>query len=117
MPWNDGLRGRIRMLTATTRIRPLGDHVVVAVDEREKVTPGGIHLPDASREKQSIGRVIAVGRGLRQPDGDYEKPEVDEGDRVLFAKYSGTQVESEEKNLVVLRAVDIVAVLDDTSGE
>jgi chaperonin GroES len=105
------------MLTATTKIRPLGDHVVVAVDEREKVTPGGIHLPDVSREKQSIGRVVAVGRGLRQADGSYEKPEVEEGERVLFAKYAGNQVESGRENLTVLRAADIIAVLDDTDGD
>jgi chaperonin GroES len=105
------------MLTATTKIRPLGDHVVVAVDEKEKVTPGGIHLPDVSREKQSVGRVVAVGRGLRQADGDYEKPEVEEGQRVLFAKYAGTAVENEQGNLVVLRAGDIIAVLDDTDGD
>jgi chaperonin GroES len=96
-----------------TKIRPLGDNVVVEVDEQEKVTPGGIHLPDASREAhQSVGRVIAVGRGARQADGAYATPEIKEGDRVLFLKYAGTAVEG-QKNLKVMKAENIVGIVEE----
>ena len=74
------------------RVEPIGDKVVVKRVKPEETTTGGIVLPDSAREKPQQGRVLSVGEGKRLPDGKRGKPQVQEGDRVLFASYAGTEV-------------------------
>jgi chaperonin GroES len=94
------------------KIIPLNDQVVLRPLEAESKTAGGIVLPDAAREKSQEGRVLAVGDG-RRIDGrtDRVHPQVKEGDRVLFARYSGTSVEVNGEEMLILGERDILAVL------
>jgi chaperonin GroES len=92
-------------------IRPVGDRVVVKPISREEVTRGGIVIPDTAKEKPQEGTVIAVGSGRLLDNGDRVPLEVREGDRVLFAKYGGTEFKLDGEEYLVLRESDILAVL------
>lgn len=92
-------------------IKPLADRVVVEPIEREEKTASGIVLPDTAKEKPQEGKVIAVGPG-RWEEGKRIPLEVKEGDRVLFAKYAGTEVKYGDKELLILRESDILAVIE-----
>ncbi len=93
------------------KIRPVGDRVVVKPSQREEVTRGGIVIPDTAKEKPQEGTVIAVGAGKISEKGDRVPLEVHEGDKVLFAKYGGTEFKLDGEDLLVLRESDILAVL------
>jgi chaperonin GroES len=93
------------------RLVPLGNHVVVKRLEAEEVTAGGILLPDAARERPKQGRVLSVGDGRRMKDGRRSPPEVQEGDRVLFSSYAGTEVEVNGEQLLIMGEEEILAVL------
>jgi len=95
-----------------SKIRPVGDRVVVKPAAREEVTRGGIVIPDTAKEKPQEGTVVAVGAGKLSDKGDRIPLEVREGDRVLFAKYGGTEFKLEGDDLLVLRESDILAVLE-----
>jgi len=92
-------------------VRPLYDRVVVKVLEQEEKTRGGIVLPDTAKEKPQKGEVIAVGPGAVRDDGTRVPPEVKAGDKVLFAKYAGTEVKVDGEELLILRESDILAVV------
>jgi chaperonin GroES len=92
-------------------LKPLYDRVVVRILEEEGKTPGGIVLPDTAKEKPQKGEVIAVGPGLVREDGTRVLPEVKAGDRVLFAKYSGSEVKVDGQEYLILRESDILAVI------
>ena len=92
-------------------LKPLGDRVVVKALEREEVTKSGIYLPDTAKEKPQEGRVEAVGPGRILDNGERSKMELKEGDRVLFAKYAGTEFKLEGEDLLILRESDILAVI------
>jgi len=92
-------------------IRPLHDRVVVKRVEEETKTAGGIVLPGSAAEKPSEGEVLAVGNGKPLDNGQVRTLEVKVGDRVLFGKYSGTEVKVDGEQLVVMREDDILAVL------
>ena len=94
------------------KIRPVGDRVVVKPTQKEEVTKSGIVLPDTAKEKPQEGVVIAVGTGKLTDKGDRTPIEVKEGDRVLFAKYGGTEYKLDGEELVVLRESDILAILE-----
>lgn len=94
------------------KLRPLHDRVVVKRLEEERTTPGGIVIPDSAAEKPIKGEVVAVGPGKRSDDGAVHAPDVKVGDKVLFGKYSGTEVKHEGDELVVMREDDIMAVLE-----
>ncbi len=94
-----------------SKIRPVGDRVVVKPSQREEVTRGGIVIPDTAKEKPQEGTVIAVGAGKLTEKGDRVPLEVHEGDKVLFAKYGGTEFKLDGEDLLVLREADILAVL------
>jgi chaperonin GroES len=94
-----------------SKIRPVGDRVVVRPAEKEEVTKSGIVIPDTAKEKPQEGTIIAVGAGKFNDKGDRTPLEVKEGDRVLFAKYGGTEFKFEGEDLLVLRESDILAVL------
>lgn len=97
----------------TMELRPLGNRVVVEPIEEDEVTPGGIVLPETAKEKPQQGKVLAVGPGERDEKGQRIPLDVKVGDRVLFAKYAGTEVKLEGKKLLILRESDILAVVDE----
>ena len=92
-------------------IRPLHDRVVIKRLEEEQKTPGGIVIPDSAAEKPQRGEVVAVGNGKALENGDVRKPEVAVGDKVMFGKFSGTEIKIDGEEVVVMRGDDILAVL------
>jgi chaperonin GroES len=93
------------------QMRPLHDRVIVKRVEEEAKTKGGIIIPDTAKEKPQEGRVVAVGPG-RHEDGKLIKPEVKAGDRILFGKYSGTEVKLDGEEHIIMREEDILGVLE-----
>ncbi|MDR5683248.1 MAG: co-chaperone GroES [Armatimonadota bacterium] len=94
------------------RLKPLGDRVVVKPLEEEERTKGGIVLPDTAKEKPQHGEVLAVGPGALDEDGKRLPMDVKVGDRVLFAKYAGTEVKIDDEDLLILRQSDILAIVE-----
>ncbi len=93
------------------KIKPLSDRVVVEPLEAEEKTSGGIYLPDTAKEKPQIGKVVAVGPGKTADTGELIKLEVKVGDKVLYGKYSGTDVTIDGKNYLIVRESDILAIM------
>ena len=91
--------------------RPLHDRVLVRRVEAEEKTAGGIIIPDTAKEKPQEGQVVAVGTGARSDDGKVTPLDVKEGDRILFGKYSGTEVKIDGEEALILREDDILGVL------
>ena len=94
------------------KLKPLGDRVLVEPIEREEVTASGIYVPETAKERPQEGLVVAVGPGRKDDDGDLIPMDVKKGDRVLYAKYGGTEVKLEEKKYLILKESDILAILD-----
>ncbi|ABA59368.1 MULTISPECIES: co-chaperone GroES [Nitrosococcus] len=94
------------------KIRPLHDRVIVRRMEEEKTSSGGIVIPDTAAEKPIRGEVVAVGNGKILESGEVRALDVKVGDKVLFGKYSGTDVKVESEELLVMREDDIMAVLE-----
>jgi chaperonin GroES len=94
------------------RLRPLGDRVVLRPGSDEKMTKSGIVIPDTAKERPQEGEVIAVGPGRTLDDGSREKLGVKTGERVLYAKYAGTEFKLDGEDLLILSSKDILAVLD-----
>jgi chaperonin GroES len=94
------------------KIRPLHDRVIVKRIDSETKTKGGLFIPDSAKEKPIEGTVLAVGNGKLLEDGSLRKLEVKEGDRVLFGKYSGTEVKLEGEEHLILREDDILGVVE-----
>lgn len=92
-------------------LKPLGSRVVVEPIEQEEMTAGGIILPETAKEKPQRGTVLAVGPGDRNDKGERIPMEVAEGDKIIFAKYSGTEIKLDGKKLLILRESDILAVI------
>ena len=92
-----------------TKLSPLGDRIVVRPIEREVVTKGGIVLPDTAKEKPQDGEIIAVGPGKLSDDGTRIAMDVKVGDKVLYAKYTGTEVEIDDEKLLIMHESDIMA--------
>jgi chaperonin GroES len=93
-------------------IKPLGNRVVIEPIEQEEITAGGIVLPETAKEKPQEGTVLAVGPGDRDDDGKRIPLDVKEGDKVLFAKYSGTEIKLDGKKVLILRESDLLAIVD-----
>ena len=93
-------------------LQPLGDRVVVKPLTREEVTKSGIVLPDTAREKPQEGEVLAVGPGRVLDTGARQKVELKKGDKVLYAKYAGTEFKLEEDELLILSERDVLALLE-----
>ena len=91
-------------------IRPLQDRVIVRRMEEETTSPGGIVIPDSAAEKPSRGEVVAVGNGLVLDNGELRPLDLKVGDKVLFGKYSGTEVEVDGEDLLVMKEDDVMAV-------
>ena len=94
------------------KIRPLHDRVIVKRLEEERTSPGGIVIPDSATEKPSQGKVIATGKGKILEDGKVRALDVKVGDKILFGKYSGTEVKVDGDDLLVMREEDVMAVIE-----
>jgi len=94
------------------KIRPLQDRVIVKRLEEEAKTKGGIIIPDTAKEKPMEGLVISVGKGKTADDGKLIKPDVKAGDRILFAKYSGTEVKIDGVEHLIMREDDILGIIE-----
>ena len=92
------------------KLKPLGDRLIVQASEEEETTASGIVLPDTAKEKPQKGKVIAVGEGAWDEDGEKRRPlDVAEGDEVLYSKYGGTEIQVDGDDLLVLRESDVLA--------
>ncbi|HSG64507.1 MAG TPA: co-chaperone GroES [Gammaproteobacteria bacterium] len=94
------------------KIRPLHDRVVIRRTEEERTSPGGIVIPDSATEKPIKGEVVAVGKGKLLDSGEVRALDLKKGDKVLFGKYSGTEVKVEGEELLVMREDDVMAVIE-----
>lgn len=94
------------------KIRPLHDRVMVKRLEEEKVTKGGIIIPDSAKEKPIMGKIVSVGKGKVKEDGSIAPLDVKKGDKVLFSKYGGTDVKVGDEELLILREDDILGVVE-----
>lgn len=92
-------------------LKPLGDRIVIELVEAEEKTSSGIVLPDSAKEKPQEGKVIAAGTGRVLENGQRIDLEVKEGDRIIFSKYSGTEVKYEGNEYLILRETDVLAVI------
>ena len=90
-------------------LQPLGDRLIVEVLEEEETTSSGIVLPDTAKEKPQRGRVLAVGPGARDEDGEHIPLDVEEGDEVIFSKYGGTEIKVGADEVLILRESDVLA--------
>jgi chaperonin GroES len=90
-------------------LQPLGDRLIVEVLEEEETTISGIVLPDTAKEKPQRGRVLAVGPGARDEDGEYIKMDLEEGDEIIFSKYGGTEIKLGTDDVLILRESDVLA--------
>ena len=93
------------------KFRPLHDRVVVKRIDAEEKTRGGIIIPDTAKEKPQEGEIVAVGEGARDEDGDRIALDVKAGDRILFGKWSGTEVKVDGEELLIMKESDILGVL------
>ncbi len=94
------------------KLRPLGDRVWVEPIERDETTASGIYLPETAKEKPMEGKVLAVGAGLFNDKGERQPLEVKVGDRVLFAKYAGTEIKHNGTKNLIMRESDILAIVE-----
>ena len=97
---------------AELKLRPLGDRVWIEPIEREETTASGIILPETAKEKPQEGKVLAVGAGVRNDKGERQPLDVKAGDRVLFAKYAGTEIKHEGTKYLIMRESDILAIVE-----
>ena len=95
------------------RLRPLGDRVVIEPSEGEDVTTGGILLPETAQEKPQRGLVVAVGTGRRDEKGKFIPMDVKVDDKVLYAKYGGTEIKVNDKKVLIVKETDILAIVTD----
>ena len=101
----------------TEKLEPLGDRVIVKPLEMEEVSKGGIILPDTAKEKPQDGEIIAVGPGKIKDDGTRIPMEVKVGDKVMFAKYAGTEIKLGEEKLMIMSQSDIMAIKERRSKQ
>jgi chaperonin GroES len=99
------------------KFRPLHDRVVVKRIDEEQKTKGGIIIPDTAKEKPMQGEVLAVGPGARNDKGELVAPDVKPGDRVLFGKWSGTEVKLDGEELLIMKESDIMGVLEEGAAQ
>ena len=95
--------------------RPLHDRVLIRRVEAEEKSAGGIIIPDTAKEKPTEGEVIAVGPGARGEDGKIQPLDVKAGDRILFGKWSGTEVKLDGEDLIIMKESDIMGILDQSA--
>jgi len=96
---------------SATDLKPMGDRVIVRPSEKESLTKGGIYLPDTAQERPQEGEVVAAGPGRILNNGKRVEMEVKPGDKVIYSKFAGTEVEAEDEELLVLGVNDILAII------
>jgi chaperonin GroES len=94
------------------KIRPLYDRIVVKRIEQEEQKVGGLYIPDSAKEKPQEGEVVAVGKGKRLEDGKVIPCDVQVGDRILFGKYSGSDIKLDNEELLIMREDEVLGILD-----
>lgn len=94
-----------------TKLKPLHDRVLVEPLDAEIKTAGGVIIPDTAQEKPMEGKIIAVGSGARSEDGKLIKPDVKDGDRILYGKWSGTEVKLDGTDLLIMNESDIMGII------
>jgi chaperonin GroES len=99
-------------MASKMKLKPLGGRVIVEPIEQEEMTAGGIILPETAKEKPQEGKILAAGPGERDEDGKRIAMDVKVGDRILYAKYSGTEVKMDGKKLLIMRESDILAIVE-----
>jgi chaperonin GroES len=99
-------------MASKLKLKPLGGRVIVEPIEQEEMTAGGIILPETAKEKPQEGKILAAGPGDRDDEGKRVPMDVKVGDKVLYAKYSGTEVKVDGKKLLILRESDILAIVE-----
>ena len=99
-------------MASKMKLKPLGGRLIVEPVEQEEMTAGGIILPETAKEKPQEGKVLAAGPGERDDDGKRIPMEVGVGDRVLYAKYSGTEIKMDGRKVLILRESDVLAVVE-----
>jgi chaperonin GroES len=99
-------------MASKLKLKPLGGRVIVEPIEQDEMTAGGIILPETAKEKPQEGKIVAAGPGDRNEDGERMEMEVKVGDKVLYAKYSGTEVKLDGKKMLILRESDILAIVE-----
>ncbi|OGC68945.1 co-chaperone GroES [candidate division WWE3 bacterium RIFOXYC1_FULL_39_7] len=100
------------MTTTINKVRPLSDFILIEPMEKETLLPSGIVIPDTAKEKPQEGKVISVGPGRRDDDGDRVPMEVKAGDIVMYKKWGGTEIKVEGKELLLVKEEDILAVVE-----
>ena len=98
------------------KIKPLGDRIIVERQESEGKTAGGIFLPDTAKEKPQEGEVVAVGKGKKEKDGQVVPLDVKAGDRILFGKYSGTEIKMDNEEYLILREEEVLGIIEDKAA-
>ncbi len=98
-------------------IRPLYDRIVVRRIEEKEVVQGGIIIPDSAKEKPQEGEVVAVGQGKRLENGKVVAPDVKPGDRILFGKYSGSEIKLDAQEYIIMREDEVLGILEGASKE
>jgi chaperonin GroES len=106
------LKEEFSMASKGLNLRPLADRLIVEAIEQEEVTSSGLYIPETAKEKPQQGNVLAVGPGRTDDNGKVIKMDVKTGDKVLFAKYAGTEVKMDGKKLLIMKESDILAVVD-----
>ncbi|MBS4027293.1 MAG: co-chaperone GroES [Ignavibacteriales bacterium] len=96
---------------AKVKVKPLGDRVLVKPMEAQEKTKGGIILPDTAKEKPVIGEIVATGPGKRSDDGKLIPMELSVGDKILYGKYSGTEITLEDEEYLIMRESDIFGII------
>ncbi len=99
-------------MASKLKLKPLGGRVIIEAIEQEEMTPGGIILPETAKEKPQEGNVLAVGPGDRDDKGVRIPMDVKVGDKVLFAKYSGTEIKMDGRKLLIMRESDLLAIVE-----
>jgi len=97
------------------KIRPLYDRIVVKRIEQSEEVQGGLYIPDSAKEKPQQGEVVAVGKGKRLEDGEVVPLDVQAGDRILFGKYSGSEIKVDGEEFLIMREDDVLGVIEDAS--
>src|SRR5205809_3796488 len=98
-------------------LQPLGDRLIVEVLEEEETTVSGIVLPDTAKEKPQRGRVLAVGPGARDEDGNHIPMDLEDGDEIIFSKYGGTEIKLGADEVLILRESDVLAKVTSTGSK
>ncbi|MCK4810158.1 MAG: co-chaperone GroES [Candidatus Omnitrophica bacterium] len=93
------------------KLKPLGDRVIIKASEEKEKTKGGILLPDTAKEKPHEGEIIAVGEGKKSDEGKNISLSLKKGDKVLYGKYSGTEITVDEEELLIMREEDVLAII------